>query len=96
MPQREKKIVAVVPTQFRYQSVVECEENEDHHVVRPSSWPPRRTGTMAGDPHLSLQCELCAGWVIVYKGHATGELRGVKVILPEGARAATPQKGGGV
>ena len=87
MPQRQPRTPKVV-SPYRYQSVAECEENEDHHVVRPSSWPPRRTGNMAGDPYLSLQCELCAGWLVVYRAHATGDMPGVKVILPEGRKSA--------
>ena len=36
---------------------------------------------MTGDPYLSTQCILCAGWLIVYKAHALGELRSIKVDL---------------
>jgi len=87
MGQRAPKGAPKVVSLYKYQSVAECEENEDQHVVKPSSWPPRRIGNIVGDPSLSLQCQLCAGWVIVYKAHATGELPGVKVIMPEGVKA---------
>ena len=80
MPQRESKKPRVV-SPYKYQSVAECEENEDFHIARPTSWPPRRTGNMTGDPYLSTQCILCAGWLIVYKAHATGEMNGIKVDL---------------
>ena len=61
----------------------ECEMNEDGHVVKPTRWPPPRLGGVGGDPSLDLRCTLCGVNLVVYAGHATGELPGVTVILPE-------------
>ena len=85
MGQRKRTAELPPPSEFKYANVVECEENEDAHVVRPTVWPPRRQGNQAGDPSVPLQCTLCSGWVITYEGHATGQLPGVKVILPGAA-----------
>lgn len=90
MGQRQPKGPPKAPSPYKYQSVAECEEHEDQHVVKPTSWPPRRIGNIVGDPSMSLRCELCGGWLVVYKAHATGELAGVKVIMPEGMKAKQP------
>ncbi len=67
--------------EFKYLSVIECEENEDQHVAKPRSWPPRRQGNQTGDPSMALRCELCNCHLVVYKGHATGDMPGIKVDL---------------
>ena len=67
----------------------QCEMNEDH-IVRPTSWPPVRKGYEVGEPTMSLQCELCGVNVVVYAGHANGEMEGVKVIVPEVKKVRVP------
>jgi hypothetical protein len=88
MGQRPKKGGTAEASKYRYQSVEACEEAEDFHVVTPKTWPPVRIGNQGGDPYLSAQCELCGGWLIVYRGHATGEMKGIKVNLPEKRKAS--------
>ena len=78
---RPKKSDAA-PSRYRYQNLVECEEAGNHRVT-PTTWPPPKTATMTTDPHLNMQCELCAAWLVVYEGHATGQLKDIDVILPE-------------
>lgn len=68
----------------------QCEEQGDHRVV-PKAWPPPRTAAQTTDPHVALRCELCGAHVIVYEGHATGQLEGVDVILTEEQRKRTKQ-----
>lgn len=78
-PPRSREVPLV---KYRYADLVECEEAGDHRVT-PMTWPPPKTATMTADPHLSMQCELCGAWLIVYAGHATGALQGITVVLPE-------------
>jgi hypothetical protein len=64
----------------------QCEmENDDTHEVHPTTWPPPRIGTQGGDPSVSLRCVHCGAWLVVYQGHATGEMQGIRVVLPESA-----------
>lgn len=96
MGQRQKAVVSN-PTGFKYANLVECEEAEDFHVVRPTVWPPQTIGRTDGS--VNLQCELCGAWLVVYAGHATGTVPGVKVLVPElkaGLEAAAaPKRRGG-
>lgn len=73
---------------FKYASIEACEMAEDFHVVAPTVWPPKAKGRQTDEPTVSLQCQLCGGWVIVEAGHAKGEIPGVRVILPQIARSA--------
>lgn len=83
MPRRQPKS-DVPASPYRYKSIEECESEtpDGNHVVSPKAWPPQRVGTTAGEPSVSLQCDLCGGWVIAYAKHATGEMDGVTVHLP--------------
>lgn len=60
---------------------VECEEAGDHQVT-PTLWPPPRTARDAADPHINVRCDLCGAHLAVYEGHATGQMGGVTVVLP--------------
>ena len=64
----------------------ESEEEDGRHQVSPKTWPPTRKGHESGEPSLSLTCDLCGVNLVVYAGHATGELEGVRVLLPEGKK----------
>jgi hypothetical protein len=68
-----------------YRGHEECEVENDAHVVRPTSWPPRPKGVTDFAPTMDLLCELCGCHVLAEAAHATGQLKGVKVILPEPA-----------
>ena len=90
MPRRLPKGEQPLPSPFKYKSVAECEENtpDGKHIVRPTAWPPQRLGRHSGEPSMALSCELCNGRVIVYAKHATGEIDGVTVILPDKKKSA--------
>lgn len=60
----------------------EMSEPDSKHQVTPKSWPPARLGHQVGDPSVSLRCDLCGVNLVVYEKHATGEMDGVRVILP--------------
>lgn len=81
---------ATAPSAYRYANLEECEENGNHRVT-PGVWPPPRTSQSGTDPTLSVQCELCGAWVVVYEAHATGGMDGVDVILPSGRPEAVVQ-----
>ena len=91
---RPKRGTTTAPSPYKYthdytenkSALVQCEEAGDHEV-HPSVWPPLST---TGDPNPSvgLQCVLCGCWLVVYRGHATGELKDVKVILPKLEKAS--------
>ena len=91
MAQRQAPGTLTERSPYKYQGIKDegirpheqCEMNEDHHQVTPTTWPPPRIGTLGGDPSLSLRCDLCGAWLVVYAGHATGRLPGIKVILPQ-------------
>lgn len=73
----------------------QCEMQEDDtHEVHPTSWPPPRIGNIGGDPSVTLRCVHCGAWVITYAGHATGQMKGVRVVLPEPAAEAEPPRRG--
>lgn len=83
MGQRQASDTPKVNGDYKYPNLVACEEHEDFHVVKPNVWPPPRIGHFGGDPSLSAVCELCGCNLVVYQGHATGEIPGIKVILPK-------------
>ena len=66
---------------YKYTSMTECEEQEDAHVFSPKAWPPRRMGTQIEEPSVAGRCDLCGCRLVVYTGHATGEIKGIKVNL---------------
>jgi hypothetical protein len=73
----------------------QCEmQSDDTHEVHPTTWPPPRIGNQGGDPSISLQCVYCGAWCIVYKGHYTGELKGIRVVLPEPVAVEMPERRG--
>ena len=80
MGQRQKTH-AVAPSKYKYAGKDECEEQEDQHVFRPKAWPPKRHANTVEEPSISGRCELCGCHLVVYQGHATGELPGIKVLL---------------
>lgn len=81
---RSQAYVAPAPSEKSFEDMVQCEvQNNDEHEVRPPTWPPPRIGNQAGDPSMSLRCVRCGTNVIVYSGHATGKIAGVKVVLPK-------------
>lgn len=102
--QRLRGATAVAdPNGYKYKGIKDenlrpheqCEINEDDtHEVRPTTWPPPRLGNLGGDPSLSLQCVHCGAWLVVYSGHATGRLKGIRVVLPEPAPAIEPERRG--
>ena len=58
---------------------VRCEYEGDHQVT-PSKWPiPNPTNNPS--PSMDATCELCGCGLVVYPGHATGELSGIKIVL---------------
>lgn len=64
----------------------QCEmENDDTHEVHPTVWPPQRVGNQGGTPTVTLQCVHCGAWCIAQREHATGELPGLRVVLPQSA-----------
>jgi hypothetical protein len=83
MGQRERSGPVPVKSEFKYENHIDCEMNEDQHVVKPSNWPPFQVGRLGELPSMALQCVLCNCHLVVYEKHATGELKGVKVLLPE-------------
>ena len=82
MGQRSETALPTRPIAKTWDDFIQCEVTRDEHEVHPTVWPPPRTGTIAGDPSMALPCVHCGATSIVYKGHATGELRGVRVVLP--------------
>jgi len=86
---RPKKGPTVIP-KYRYSSLVECEEAGNHRVT-PPTWPPPKTAQSLTDPVLTLQCELCGAWLVVYEGHATGQLQTIDVILTDEQKRRTKQ-----
>lgn len=80
MGQRQKTGPTEV-RKYKYTSVVECEENEDAHVFSPNMWPPKKMVNQMEEPALAGRCDLCGCHLMVYAGHATGELRGIRVNL---------------
>ena len=95
MGRRQARVVE--PSQYKYagnkdegirpHEQCETEEPDGKHEVHPTAWPPPRIGNQPGDPSMSLPCVLCGANLIVYKRHATGEMDGVRVVLPEGKKA---------
>lgn len=79
-----------IVSKYRYQSLVECEEAGNHRVT-PPTWPPPKTVAMISDSYLNLQCELCGAWLVVYEGHATGQLQSIDVILTDEQKKRTKQ-----
>jgi hypothetical protein len=103
MGQRPKQgSPAVAGRDYKYQGIKDinlrpheqCEQEEDNHVVYPTVWPPQRIGNQGGDPYVSLQCVNCGAWCLVHKGHYTGEMKGIRVVLPEPAAVEMPERRG--
>ena len=88
MPRRKQVVKGDAPA-YMYEDLFVCEEEGDHQVTT-SVWPPPRTGMSPVDPSLSLQCDLCGAWLIVYEGHATGQIGGVTVITRTGEPPSEP------
>ena len=66
----------------------QCEMAEENHVAKPAHWPPVRKGRQGEDPYVECLCVNCGVNLQVYAQHATGELGGVKVILPQPKKAS--------
>ena len=100
MALREKRPTRNAPSPYKYSGYMDedmrwhspleqCEEIGQHRVT-PKTWPPPRTKTMtAEDPSLNARCELCGVWLIVYDGHATGQLQGIDIVLNEEQKKRT-------
>ena len=56
-------------------------ESSGGHVVKPKMWPPTKQGRKEEPPSLSLQCQRCEGWLIVYDPPDPS----IRVILPKPA-----------
>ena len=83
MGQRDASALPARPLNKTWDDFISCEVTFDAHEVHPTTWPPPRLGTTPGDPSMALPCVRCGANCIVYKAHATGEMRGITVILPE-------------
>ena len=66
-----------------WDTFIECEVNHDTHEVHPTVWPPVPVNNGDANPSMALPCVRCGCMNIVYRGHATGELKGVSVVLPQ-------------
>lgn len=89
-PKSPYKYTGDINANIRPHEQCEMSEPDGKHQVSPTSWPPRRTRGQVDEPSMSLICDLCGTNVIVYAEHATGELDGVRVILPKGEKAKIP------
>ncbi len=83
MGQRDASALPARPSNKTWDDFVQCEVDYDEHEVHARTWPPPRLGNQGGDPSISLPCVRCGTNCIVYQGHATGELKGITVVLPE-------------
>ena len=63
----------------------QCEMEQDAHVAKPKTWPPVKIGNQLGEPYVEARCQDCGAWLQVYAGHATGALKGIRVVLPQAA-----------
>ena len=82
MSGRRPPRAAQPPKGKTYEDMVACEE-AGNHEVHPATWPPMRTGESTAQPHVSCICVKCGTNLIVYSGHASGDLEGVDVVLPK-------------
>ncbi len=88
MAQRKKETVT---REFKYDSVAECEENEDAHEMHPTVWPPRNHARNSSEePSTPGRCVLCNCNLMAYKGHSLppdeeGYLPGIRIVLPQKA-----------
>lgn len=70
-----------------WDTFIKCEIEHDTHEVHPTHWPPQRFNASDLNPSMSLPCVRCGVNCIVYRGHATGQMKGITVVLPEAAKA---------
>ena len=54
-------------------------EHSGGHIVKPTTCPPTKSARPEEKPSLSVQCERCEAWLIVYKQATPG----ITVIPPE-------------
>lgn len=62
-------------------AVVNRCEDSGGHIVKPAKWPPTMSARVTEPPSLSIQCERCEAWLIVYDR----PMPGIQVIKPQGA-----------
>ena len=82
MGQRNASALPAKPEGGTWDTFIQCEVEHDEHEVHPTTWPPPRTGNIAGDPSMNLVCVRCGTNCPTYVGHATGKIKGIKVVLP--------------
>ena len=75
------KTAEVAPSSYKYPSMEACEEQEDAHQFTPKAWPPRKLVNQIEEPSIGGRCDLCGCHLTVYSGHATGEIKGIRVVL---------------
>ena len=83
MGQRDPSALPAKQHGGTWDDFIACEVAHDTHEVHPTVWPPPRLGNQVGDPSMALPCVRCGAISIVYEGHATGQLKGVTVVLPK-------------
>lgn len=89
MPLRKKEVVT---KEFRYDSVAECESNEDAHEMHPTVWPPtNHARNSVEEPSTTGRCVLCNCHLTAYKSHGLqpdepGYIPGIRIVLPSKAR----------
>ena len=83
MGQRPKSALPNRSTAGTWETFVQCEVEHDAHEVHPTSWPPRRLSAMDMNPTMALTCVRCGCQCLAEAGHATGDIAGIKVVLPE-------------
>lgn len=86
MGQRPASALPTRPTHGTWDTFVACEVEHNAHEVHPTAWPPKRYNAMDMNPSMALPCVRCGAQCLAEAGHATGELPGIHVVLPEIAK----------